>query len=492
MIDHRRITFGIVGGIGPIAGADLFFKFVKSTPAYDDSEHFNVILEQQPLREKSVFADELYDPAPRKMHIFSVIQQLVARKANCIILSCFISHTFLHELENSINVPIINMMEGLRHHVQSRYADKTRIGVLTSDYVRRRQLFEGYFPSGRFHLIYPDADIQKRCLMPAVYGTKGIKAGHLTGAVIENLEKACSHLFSKGADLILPGFTEIPVVYDALQKKTKFPIIDANQVYADWAIRHYSRIQPKKQCKIGIIGGLGPSATVDLMDKIVKNTPAEKDQDHYKIIVEHNPQIPDRTAYLLQDAEDPTIPLFTCAKNLEKREADFIAIPCNTAHAFIDRIQKYLSIPIVHMIEEVAAYIQKHFPATTAAGLLATTGTIKTGIYHKVFAGTDIRLVTPDEIHQQFVMEAIYGEKGVKAGFRQGAAREHLLKAAGYLVDKGTQVLILGCTELPLIMEANDRFPFGAREAAILDPTNILAQKCVSLLAAMNRGDPMD
>lgn len=114
-----------------------------------------------------------------------------------------------------------------------------------------------------------------------------------------------------------------------------------------------------RKLTLGIIGGMGPSATVDLMDKIIKNTPAKKDQGHIKMIVDHNPQIPDRTAYLLQNGEDPTIPLLTCARNLEQWGADFIAIPCNTAHAFVDEIQQNISIPIIHMIEEIFLYIQR-------------------------------------------------------------------------------------------------------------------------------------
>ncbi len=100
-----------------------------------------------------------------------------------------------------------------------------------------------------------------------------------------------------------------------------------------------------RKLTLGIIGGMGPSATVDLMDKIIKNTPAKKDQGHIKMIVDHNPQIPDRTAHLLQNGEDPTIPLLTCARNLEQWGADFIAIPCNTAHSLLMRYNKTFQFP---------------------------------------------------------------------------------------------------------------------------------------------------
>jgi len=136
---------------------------------------------------------------------------------------------------------------------------------------KQKKLFELYFGTEDYVIFYPDPDIQTTHVMEAIYGPNGIKAGHLSGKVIENLEIACEHLTAKGADVIIPGFTEIPVVIDALQKRNPFNIIDVNQIYADWAIHFYAKAYVPKQYRIGIIGGLGPSATIDLMDKIIKN-----------------------------------------------------------------------------------------------------------------------------------------------------------------------------------------------------------------------------
>jgi len=244
-----------------------------------------------------------------------------------------------------------------------------------------------------------------------------------------------------------------------------------------------------RKLTLGIIGGMGPSATVDLMDKIIKNTPAKKDQGHIKMIVDHNPQIPDRTAYLLQNGEDPTIPLLTCARNLEQWGADFIAIPCSTAHAFVDEIQQNISIPVIHMIKEVLLYMQRNYPQTKTAGLLATTGTVEIGVYHHAFEKAGKKLIHPNEKHQRFVMEAIYGKNGVKAGFTKGKPREALLKAAKELVKQGAQVLILGCTELPLILEENDAFKVDRKSVVVLDPTNILAKKCVNMILDLDHNN---
>ncbi|GAH53208.1 unnamed protein product, partial [marine sediment metagenome] len=105
---------------------------------------------------------------------------------------------------------------------------------------------------------------------------------------------------------------------------------------------------------IGILGGMGPEATVDLFHKIIKFTPAKKDQDHFRIIIDNNPKIPDRTAAILGKGEDPLPALQETARNLEKAGVDFIIIPCNTAHYFLPQIQKSVNIPVLNMIEETA------------------------------------------------------------------------------------------------------------------------------------------
>ena len=106
---------------------------------------------------------------------------------------------------------------------------------------------------------------------------------------------------------------------------------------------------PAKPFKIGMIGGLGPAATVDLYDKITKATPAKNDQEHIRVVIEQNPQIPDRTKCLLDNGEDPTLALYNCAKRLEKDGCDALIIPCNTAHAFAPYMQRHLSIPFINM-----------------------------------------------------------------------------------------------------------------------------------------------
>ena len=237
----------------------------------------------------------------------------------------------------------------------------------------------------------------------------------------------------------------------------------------------------QKPFKVGLIGGLGPAATVDLYDKIVKATPAKTDQEHIKLVVEQNPQIPDRTDALLNGATDPTLALYNCAKRLEKDGCNAIIIPCNTAHAFIPYMQRHLKIPFINMQQTALDEIKEKFGASARIGLLATTGTVKTGIYSKKAEEMGLALFTPDAPHQECVMQAIYGAEGVKAGKTKGRCREDLLRAAQYLVcEKTCNVLILGCTELPLILNEGDTSLAG-KDIHIVDPTSALARKVVRL-----------
>lgn len=234
-----------------------------------------------------------------------------------------------------------------------------------------------------------------------------------------------------------------------------------------------------KPFKIGMIGGLGPAATVDLYDKIVKATPAATDQEHFKLVVEQNPQIPDRTKALLEGGDDPTLALYNCAKRLEADGCDCIIVPCNTAHAFVELIAPCVGIPFINMQKVTMEEIREKFGDKAVIGLMATTGTVKSGLYGEKAKAMGMPMYVPDEEHQKRVMAAIYGPKGAKAGYTDGVCYDDLLSAAEYLVKTyGCNVLILGCTELPLIMKEGYATIAG-KEVFIIDPTSALARRVV-------------
>lgn len=221
---------------------------------------------------------------------------------------------------------------------------------------------------------------------------------------------------------------------------------------------------------IGILGGMGPEATIDLFFKIIKFTPAEKDQDHLRIIIDNNPKIPDRTAAILGEGESPLPALQETAQNLEKAGADFIIIPCNTAHCFLPSIQESVKIPILNMIEETAKETQKRIPQIQKAGLLASMGIYKTEIYHQHFKKFNIEVISPEEKNKEKVMKAIYA---VKAGDLSEEAKKNIIQIAQKLINRGAEVIIAGCTEIPLILKEGDVL------VPTIDPTQVLAKAAV-------------
>lgn len=472
MIDHR-FAFGVVGGLGALAGADLLQRLIRATSA--DHERYAIVFEQQSFPGDRLRADIRHDPTGRKLHAFSLIRRLELRGTDAILLPCFVSQTFLHEIEPNISTPVVSLMAALLAKVTTAFPNARRIGVLTSDYVRDKNLFGETFGDSH-ELIYPDADAQRE-LMDIVYADGGIKSGQDAPALFERLRQIGESLAGQGCDIIVPGFTELSLVHDVLSKTLSIPILNANACYADYALSQ-PVLRPRRAFKIGVVGGVGPLATVDFMEKVVKLTEARRDQDHIKMIVEQNPQIPDRTEHLLHQGTDPTIALFATCKKLEAAEADLIAIPCNTAHAFVARMQSHLRIPVLNMLDETMAQIAGRY-AGRLVGLLATSGTVASGVYADAAARAGVEIMVPDADHQALVMNAIYGASGVKAGFTEGQCKADLRAAIDHLAARGAGVVVLGCTELPLLFPQAESFEAAGRSVALLDPTLLLAAACV-------------
>ncbi len=219
---------------------------------------------------------------------------------------------------------------------------------------------------------------------------------------------------------------------------------------------------------IGIIGGMGPLATSDLFHKIITITDASCDQDHVRVCIDNNTSIPDRTAAILGGGKNPVPELVKSAVRLQSMGADALIMPCNTAHYFYDRITPYVDIPFLHMIQETAnALDRRHI---RKVGLLATDGTCQSGVYHSILSQHGIDIVQPTSENQQSVMDVIY--KGVKAGdLSLDLTAFH--RTIDQLFDEGAELLVLGCTELPVAFEL-----FHIKKPAI-DPTLVLAAAAV-------------
>lgn len=233
---------------------------------------------------------------------------------------------------------------------------------------------------------------------------------------------------------------------------------------------------------IGIVGGVGPLAGLDVFKKITDETKACSDQEHASVILFSLPgNIPDRTRFLLGEEHiNPAYALSKILFDLEKAGADVAGIPCNTAHApqIFEVIEQELKdsgskIILLHMLEEVVNFISNKYP-DKKVGILCTNGTHKTGIYRKALEKDDFRTIEPDPEWQERVHQAVYREEyGIKTNSSPVTqkARLEILEAIGHLKEKGAEVIILGCTELPLAITE-----YAYKEVILVDPNRVLAK----------------
>lgn len=473
VIMNRYRSLGVVTGAAQLASADVLSRMAAICRR--GARPIDLVLEQ---RSWPGPASQSTANAQFKIHVFDTMRAFEKRGVDAIVLPCFLSHVFIDELSANVAVPIANLMSALSAHVRQAYPLVRRIGVLTSDAIRDNGLFERYFDAERHEVLHPRNEAGVDCVTNAVYGENGIKSGHLHGRPVELLRAACADLVAQGAEIILPGLAEIALVARALGT-LDVPLVDVNLVYARYVTAgQYS--PPRRRFKLGVLGGVGPAATVDFLGKLVRNTPAACDQDHIKVMVEHDPQIPDRTEALLGGGDDPTLALYAACKTLEEGGADLIAIPCNTAHAFVERIQPSLGVPIVNMLTCTADYLRESFPGLREVGVLATSGTLASRVYEKALEARGFVQIAPAAAAQARLMNAIYGANGAKAGHLAGECRDDVDAAVDDLVARGVQVIVLGCTELPLLLRGSTLAGPGGRMVRLVDPTEVLARRCVA------------
>lgn len=230
----------------------------------------------------------------------------------------------------------------------------------------------------------------------------------------------------------------------------------------------------QKDKVIGIIGGMGPEATADLFLKIVHNTKAHKDQEHLRVLIDSNAKLPDRVNAIFNEGQSPGPEMAQMAKDLERCGAEIIAIACNTAHYFFDFIERAVDVPVLHMPKLAVGRILSEHPHAKTIGLLATTATVKIGLYQQVAEEFGLKVISPEEDGQQRVQDSIYL---IKAGQKE-EAQIAVKEVASTLIRDGADILLTGCTELPLVL------PQGSMEVPVIDPTLILAQ---ALVAAAQR-----
>ena len=219
---------------------------------------------------------------------------------------------------------------------------------------------------------------------------------------------------------------------------------------------------------LGIVGGMGPLATAMLFEKIATLTQVTRDQDHIRILIDSNPQIPDRTAHIVAQGQDPRYELIATAKHLEAMGADFLIMPCNTAHYFFDDITRGLSIPFLHMVNETAHHIATHFPETQKVGILATEGTCAAGVYDRALKKQGLIPLTPEPSMQQHITDLIYG---IKAG--ETLSLDGFMEAVEALKACGATCFVLGCTELSVAQKLH------GFSGPFVDPLTVIATAAI-------------
>ena len=221
---------------------------------------------------------------------------------------------------------------------------------------------------------------------------------------------------------------------------------------------------------LGVLGGMGPQATNTFYQRIIDRTQAETDQEHLRVLIWSDAKIPDRTAGILgtpDQAEAVYAALLAGAKLLEGAGCTVLAIPCNTSHYFADRLQAQLGIPIIHMIRETVAALQAMGKKTV--GILATDGTVQTGIYQKELIAVGLTPVTLPERLQKTVMSIIYDE--IKKG--ETGSREKFGEVDAWLRQAGCDCAILGCTELSVYRALHSLPPY------YMDAMEVLAEQAI-------------
>ncbi len=208
-----------------------------------------------------------------------------------------------------------------------------------------------------------------------------------------------------------------------------------------------------KEKTIGILGGMGPEATLDCYAKIIKSTPAKTDQEHLRVIIDANPRVPDRTAAIIGEGPSPVPVLVAGCHTLQSAGADFIIIPCVSAHIFLEEIRQQVKLPILSIFDAVAQTIISDHAGIKTAGLMGTSGTISGGLFQKRLAADNIKTIVPDDHQQAKVMAAIYDIKNYRPARSRRQITSELVATAESLISNGAQGIIAGCTEIPLVLK---------------------------------------
>jgi aspartate racemase len=221
---------------------------------------------------------------------------------------------------------------------------------------------------------------------------------------------------------------------------------------------------PRKSLVLGVLGGMGPAATLEFLNQLHALTPAKRDQDHIRVLMDLNPKVPDRNV----PGSGAGGVLAEMAGALAGGGAEVLAMPCNTAHAHADLIQRASGLPLIDLIETGARAAGDL--GARRAGVLGTKGALK--LYREYLAAQAMGLVSLEGERQDAFMATIYKIKGGDLG---PAVRREMAGYAAELIAGGAEAIVAGCTEAPLVLSADEV------KAPFIDPGELLARRCVAV-----------
>lgn len=224
---------------------------------------------------------------------------------------------------------------------------------------------------------------------------------------------------------------------------------------------------------IGILGGLGPEATVLVFQKILQHTPAAKDQEHIRIIIDNNPKIPERLPAILGTGPDPIPMMVFSAEALARAGADFIIIPCVTAHYFLRELRKKAALPILSMLDEAAAVIRGSQSGIRKIGLLAAEGTMKAGIFKERFDQDGVQTIIPEAEDRTESQKLIFKIKDTRTNHNRKEIASRFAEIGERLIRRGAEAILVGCTEISVAVDPES---FSVRG---YDALNILAKAAI-------------
>lgn len=515
-----RAVIGVMGGMGPAAANDFAKKLIDLKHATSDQANARVLLDQAtdiPDRTSAI----LRGTASPVSNMEASLRRLDRGGADLVAVTCNTAHHFFGDMQNAIDkfglkLELLHIVDATMAELERQAPGAKKIGLLATSGTLQAEIYETRAREQGHdkEWLYPTQATQQNAVMPGIYD--GVKAGNVEFGR-EMLLRAAHELQAQGADAILLACTEIPLVLKRGDVKDAsghdLPLIDTLGALAQEALLRAdskpSRLStrkgvfevvsegltsfvqsaaafingtPERPRRIGVMGGMGPAAAAQFSSYMVEfNDTATTDQQHVLLLLDQATDIPDRTAAILAGGADPAPEMTASLKRLAAAGADEVVMTCNTAHHFFPQVQEAiirskLDVNMIHIVDATMKLLDERAPGANKIGLLATSGTVQTGIYQKRAGGRE--WMVPDARSQaDEVMVGIYG--GVKAGDTE-LGRRQLLAAAQTLARNGADAILLACTEIPLVLQQGDVTNAQGEPVPLIDTLEAQAREAIA------------